>query len=123
MLAKVLIANRGAIACRIVRTLDRLGVASVAVYSEADRHARHVALAGEAVCVGPPPVAQSYLDVERIVAACRATNADAVHPGYGFLSENAAFAERLAADKIRFIGPRPEHIRAFGSKHAAREAA
>ena len=92
MFQKVLIANRGAIACRILRTLDRMGVASVAVYSEADRHARHVALAREAICVGPPPVAESYLGVERIVAACLETGADAVHPGYGFVSENAEFA-------------------------------
>jgi len=123
MFRKVLIANRGAIACRIQRTLDRMGVASVAVYSEADRHARHVRQASEAVCVGPPPVAESYLDVERIVAACLATGAEAVHPGYGFLSENAGFAERLAASGIRFIGPRPEHLRVFGLKHTAREAA
>jgi len=123
MFRKILIANRGAIACRILRTLDRLGIASVAIYSEADRHARHVALAGEAICVGPPPVAQSYLDIERIVAACRVSGAEAVHPGYGFLSENAGFAERLAEAGVRFIGPRPEHMRVFGLKHTARQAA
>jgi len=123
MFRKVLIANRGAIACRIQRTLERMGIASVAVYSEADRHALHVRRASEAVCVGPPPVAESYLDVERIVGACLATGAEAVHPGYGFLSENAGFAERLAAAGIRFIGPRPEHMRVFGLKHTAREAA
>ena len=123
MFRRVLIANRGEIACRIQRTLARMGIESVAVYSEADRHARHVRQASQAVCVGPPPVAQSYLDVDRIVAACVETGADAVHPGYGFLSENAAFAERLAAAGIRFIGPRPEHMRVFGLKHTAREAA
>ena len=123
MFRRVLIANRGAIACRIQRTLARMGIESVAVYSEADRHARHVRQASQAVCVGPPPVAQSYLDVDRIVAACVETGAEAVHPGYGFLSENAAFAERLAAAGIRFIGPRPEHMRVFGLKHTAREAA
>ena len=123
MFSTVLVANRGAIACRIFRTLKRMGVRCAAVYSEADRHARHVTMADAAVAIGPPPVAQSYLDVDRIVAACRATGAEAVHPGYGFLSENAAFAERLAAEGIRFIGPRPEHLREFGLKHTAREAA
>ena len=94
MFKKVLIANRGAIACRIIRTLDKMGIASVAVYSEADRHSRHVALATEAVLIGPPPAAQSYLNVERILEAARATGAEAIHPGYGFLSENPDFARR-----------------------------
>src|SRR5262245_5645675 len=93
MFRKVLIANRGAIACRIIRTLDRMGIQSVAVYSEADRHSLHVARAGEAVCVGPAPAAQSYLDAERILKAAKETGADAIHPGYGFLSENPDFAE------------------------------
>jgi urea carboxylase len=123
MFATVLVANRGAIACRIFRTLKTMGVRCAAVYSEADRHARHVAMADVAVPIGPAPVAQSYLDIDRIVAACRATGAEAVHPGYGFLSEDAGFAERLAAAGIRFIGPRPEHLRAFGRKHTARAAA
>ncbi|MFN8640210.1 MAG: urea carboxylase [Candidatus Binatia bacterium] len=123
MFSTVLVANRGAIACRVFRTLKRMGIRCAAVYSDADRHARHVAMADVAVPIGPPPAAQSYLDVERIVAACRASGAEAVHPGYGFLSENAAFAERLAAEGIRFIGPRPEHLREFGLKHTARAAA
>jgi urea carboxylase len=123
MFKKVLIANRGAIACRVIRTLDRMGVESVAVYSEADRHSLHVAQASEAVCVGPPPAAQSYLDAARILRAAKETGADAIHPGYGFLSENPDFAEACAAAGIAFIGPRPEHMRAFGLKHRAREIA
>src|SRR5580704_17971807 len=103
MFRKVLIANRGVIACRIIRTLDRMGIASVAVYSEADRHALHVAQAGEAVRIGDGPVAESYLSAERILAAARATGAWAIHPGYGFLSENADFAEACAAAGIVFI--------------------
>jgi urea carboxylase len=123
MFRKVLIANRGAIACRIIRTLDRMGIASVAVYSEADRHSLHVSLATEAVCVGPAPAAQSYLDAGRILEAARQTGAEAIHPGYGFLSENPDFAEACAEAGIVFIGPRPEHMRAFGLKHRARELA
>lgn len=123
MFKKVLIANRGAIACRIIRALDNMGIASVAVYSDADRHSRHVALAGEAVRIGPAPVAQSYLNVDAILAAARETGADGIHPGYGFLSENPAFAEACEAAGIRFIGPRPDNMRAFGLKHTARELA
>jgi urea carboxylase len=123
MFSKVLIANRGAIATRIIRTLDRLGVASVAVYSEADRHAAHVAAAGEAVAIGPAPAAQSYLRAEAILEAARKTGAEAIHPGYGFLSESPDFAEACEAQGIRFIGPRPQHMRAFGLKHQARELA
>ena len=123
MFDKVLVANRGAIACRIFRTLKRMGVGTVAVYSEADRHSRHRLIADQAVCVGPAQVAQSYLNIDAIIEACRSTGAQAVHPGYGFLSENAEFARRLAAEGIRFIGPRPEHMRVFGLKHTAREAA
>jgi urea carboxylase len=123
MFRKVLIANRGAIACRIIRTLDRMGVASVAVYSEADRHSLHVSRATEAVCIGPAPAAQSYLNAEAILDAARRTGAEAIHPGYGFLSENPDFAEACAAAGIAFIGPRPEHMRAFGLKHRARELA
>ncbi|KQO93883.1 urea carboxylase [Methylobacterium sp. Leaf92] len=123
MFAKVLVANRGEIAARVVRTLRRMGIASVAVYSDADRFTPGVLAADEAVRLGPGPAAQSYLDVEAVIAACKATGAEAVHPGYGFLSENVGFAERLAAEGIRFIGPRPEHLRAFGLKHTSRELA
>ena len=123
MVRKALIANRGAIACRIIRTLDRMGIASVAVYSEADRHSMHVAQAGEAVAIGPSPAAQSYLNVSAILAAAKATGAEAIHPGYGFLSENPDFAEACAAAGVVFIGPRPEQMRAFGLKHRARELA
>lgn len=123
MFKKVLIANRGAIACRIIRTLSRMGVQSVAVYSEADRHSMHVAQASEAVAIGPSPAAQSYLRFEAILEAAKATGAEAIHPGYGFLSENPDFAEACAAAGIRFIGPSPEQMRAFGLKHKARELA
>jgi urea carboxylase len=120
---KVLIANRGEIACRVIRTLKRLGIASVAVYSEADRHAMHVMLADEAVCIGPALAAQSYLNSAAILEAARACGADAVHPGYGFLSENAAFAQACDDAGIRFIGPTPGQMREFGLKHTARELA
>lgn len=123
MFKKVLIANRGAIACRIIRTLDRMGIASVAVYSEADRHSRHVSMATEAVCIGPAAAAQSYLDGDRILDAARATGAEAIHPGYGFLSENPEFAEACNEAGIVFIGPTPVQMRAFGLKHKARELA
>ncbi|MBL8214313.1 MAG: urea carboxylase, partial [Bryobacterales bacterium] len=123
MFRKVLIANRGAIACRILRTLKKMGIAGVAVYSEADRHSLHVAQADEAVAIGPAPAAQSYLDIEKILDAARRTGAEAIHPGYGFLSENAGFAERCEAAGIAFIGPMPEQMRAFGLKHTARELA
>ena len=123
MFRKVLVANRGEIAGRIIRTLRRMGVASVAVYSDADRFSPPVLLADEAVRIGPAPAAESYLNTPAIIDACRRTGAEAVHPGYGFLSERAEFAEALEAAGIRFIGPRPEHLRAFGLKHAARELA
>ncbi|WP_417308560.1 urea carboxylase [Devosia sp.] len=123
MFSKVLVANRGEIAVRIIRTLKQMGIASVAVYSDADRATPAVTLADEAVRLGPAPATESYLDIDAVVAACRATGADAVHPGYGFLSENIGFAQRLAAEGITFIGPRPEHIEAFGLKHRAREIA
>jgi len=119
----VLIANRGAIACRIIRTLRALGLRSVAVYSEADVDSAHVAQADVAVCIGPAPAAQSYLDAERILAAARETGAGAIHPGYGFLSENAGFAEACEAAGIAFIGPTPAQMRAFGLKHTARALA
>ena len=123
MFDKVLIANRGAIACRIIRTLHKLGVKSVAVHSEADRHSLHVRLADEAIEIGPAPAAQSYLRADRILEAAQATGAQAIHPGYGFLSENPGFAEDCAAAGIAFIGPSPEQMRAFGLKHTARDLA
>ncbi|HTX34637.1 MAG TPA: 5-oxoprolinase/urea amidolyase family protein, partial [Bryobacteraceae bacterium] len=123
MFRKVLIANRGAIACRILRTLRRLGIAPVAVYSEADRHSLHVQHAAETVLLGPAPAAESYLAIPAILAAARQTGADAIHPGYGFLSENAAFAEACAENGIVFIGPTPAQMRDFGLKHTARRIA
>jgi urea carboxylase len=123
MFRKILIANRGEIACRIIRTLDRLAIASVAVYSEADAHSLHVSAAGEAVCIGPAAVADSYLRADRILEVAKATGAEAIHPGYGFLSENPDFAAACAAVGIVFIGPTPEQMRAFGLKHRARELA
>jgi urea carboxylase len=123
MFTKVLIANRGAIACRIIRTLNAMGIGSVAVFSDADAGSLHVSHAGEAVRIGPAPAAQSYLDVDAILAAAKATGAQAIHPGYGFLSENVAFAEACEANGISFIGPTPDNIRAFGLKHSARDLA
>ncbi|MGQ0566866.1 MAG: urea carboxylase [Gemmobacter sp.] len=123
MFQRVLIANRGEIAVRIIATLRRMGVGSVAVWSDADRFAPHVGLADAGVRLGPAAASDSYLNVDAVIAAARATGADSVHPGYGFLSENAAFAERLAAEGIAFVGPRPEHLRAFGLKHTARDLA
>ena len=120
MFEKILIANRGEIACRVIKTARRLGVATVAVYSEADANARHVRLADEAVLIGPPPARESYLRGDKILDAARATGAQAVHPGYGFLSENEDFAEACAAAGIVFIGPPPAAIRAMGSKSAAK---
>lgn len=123
MFSKVLIANRGEIAVRVIKTLKRMGIASVAVYSDADRFTKAVALGDEAVRLGPAPAAESYLDVDAVIAACKATGAEAVHPGYGFLSENIGFAQRLAEAGITFIGPTPANIEAFGLKHTARELA
>jgi 3-methylcrotonyl-CoA carboxylase alpha subunit len=117
---KILIANRGEIACRVIKTARRLGIATVAVYSEADANARHVRLADEAVLIGPPAARQSYLVAQKILDAAKATGAQAVHPGYGFLSENDAFAEACAAAGIVFIGPPASAIRAMGSKSAAK---
>lgn len=123
MLTKVLIANRGEIACRIIRTLKRLGISSVAVYSEADRNAPHVTLADEAFLLGPSPVSESYLNSERILEIARETGTDGIHPGYGLLSENANFAEKCESLGIAWIGPTAEQIRAFGLKHTARQIA
>src|SRR3954451_9217780 len=116
MFRKILIANRGEIACRVIRTARRMGIATVAVYSEADAEALHVREADEAVPIGPPPASESYLPIDRIVEACRSTGAEAVHPGYGFLSERAEFAAALADAGIVFIGPPPEAIAAMGDK-------
>ena len=113
---KILIANRGEIACRVIRTAQRMGIATVAVYSDADAEALHVRMADQSVPIGPAAAAESYLKIERIVEACRATGAEAVHPGYGFLSENAGFARALAAAGVTFIGPGPEAIAAMGDK-------
>ncbi|MEM1266877.1 MAG: acetyl/propionyl/methylcrotonyl-CoA carboxylase subunit alpha [Pseudomonadota bacterium] len=123
MFKKILIANRGEIACRVIKTARRMGIGTVAVYSEADRNALHVSMADEAVAIGPPPAAESYLLIDRIVAACRETGAEAVHPGYGFLSERAAFPEALAAEGIAFIGPPPTAIEAMGDKITSKKLA
>ena len=123
MFNKVLIANRGAIACRIIRTLKRMGIQSVAVYSEADARSLHVQMADEAVCIGAAAAAESYLRSERILEVALSTGAQAIHPGYGFLSENAVFAEQCAEAGVVFIGPTPDQMRRFGLKHTAREIA
>jgi urea carboxylase len=123
MFSKVLIANRGTIACRVIRTLRRLGVKSVAVYSDADAHSLHVQQADESVRLGPAPAALSYLDADKIIAAAKATGAQAIHPGYGFLSENPAFSDACAAAGLVFIGPTGDQMRMFGLKHAARAIA
>ncbi len=123
MFDKVLIANRGEIALRIQRACKELGIATVAVHSTADADAMHVRLADESVCIGPPPASESYLNIPRLLAACEITGADAIHPGYGFLSENAKFAEMLEEHGITFIGPTSEHIRIMGDKIEAKETA
>ena len=123
MFMKILIANRGEIACRVIKTAKKMGIATVAVYSEADKDARHVELADEAVLLGPAPSRESYLVGDKIVAACKATGAEAVHPGYGFLSENAAFAKRLEEEGIVFIGPKHASIAAMGDKIASKKLA
>jgi propionyl-CoA carboxylase alpha subunit len=123
MFKRILIANRGEIACRVIRTAKRMGIATVALYSDADEDALHVAMADQAVLIGPPPAVQSYLSIQAIIAACRQTGAEAVHPGYGFLSERVEFALALKAAGIVFIGPNPQAIAAMGDKIAAKQAA
>ena len=123
MFNKVLIANRGEIACRIIRTLRRMGIPSVAVHSDADRHALHVLQADESIRLGAAPVAESYLRQDALIAAARDCGAEAIHPGYGFLSESAAFAEACESAGLVFIGPTPDQMRDFGLKHKAREIA
>ena len=122
MFKKILIANRGEIALRIQRACREMGIKSVMVYSEADREAKYVKLAEEAVCIGPPPSGQSYLNMPAIIAAAEVTDAEAIHPGYGFLSENADFAERVEKSGFTFIGPTPESIRLMGDKVSAKQA-
>src|SRR5919204_899946 len=121
MFKKILIANRGEIALRVICACQELGIKTVAVYSEADRHSLHVRFADEAICIGPAKSARSYLDIPSVISAAEITNADAVHPGYGFLSENADFAEVCEAVGLKFIGPGPGVIRTMGLKQRARQ--
>src|SRR5512133_1767362 len=123
MFDKILIANRGEIALRVLRACKELGIPSVAVHSTADADAMHVRLADESVCIGPPPARESYLNIPALLSACEITGSDAVHPGYGFLSENARFAEILESHNIHFIGPKAEHIRIMGDKIEAKRTA
>lgn len=123
MITKILIANRGEIACRVIKTAKKMGISTVAVYSEADKDALHVEMADEAVCIGPAPSAESYLVIDNILKAIRDTGADAVHPGYGFLSENSKFAEALEKEGVTFIGPKPLAINAMGDKIESKKLA
>src|SRR6187549_695384 len=123
MFKRILIANRGEIACRIIKTARKLGIETVAVYSEADHDALHVAMADSAIAIGPPPASESYLVIEKIVAACKQSGAEAVHPGYGFLSEREAFPKALSAAGVVFIGPNPKAIAAMGDKIESKKAA
>src|SRR3712207_7356147 len=119
MFRKVLIANRGEIALRVHRACQEMGIRTVAVHSTADAAAMHVRLADESVCIGPPAARDSYLNIPALIAACEITGADAIHPGYGFLSENARFAEVLEHHRITFIGPKAEHIRIRSEEHTS----
>ena len=123
MFKKILIANRGEIACRVIKTARRMGIQTVAVYSEADKDAMHVTMADESVCIGPPPSKESYLVMDKIIAACKQTGAEAVHPGYGFLSENASFSRRLEEEGIIFIGPKHYSVEQMGDKIASKKLA
>ena len=120
MFQKILVANRGEIALRVICACKELGISTVAVYSEADRNSLHVRFADEAVCIGPPRSSESYLNIPQVISAAEITNVDAIHPGYGFLSENANFAKVCEASEITFIGPRPEIIEMMGEKDRAR---
>jgi acetyl-CoA carboxylase, biotin carboxylase subunit len=122
MFKKILIANRGEIALRIIRTCKEMGIKTVAVYSTADKESLHVRFADEAVCIGPAPSAQSYLKISNIIAAAEITNADAIHPGYGFLSENAKFSQVCKDHGIKFIGATPEQINGMGDKSNAKDS-
>src|SRR6187455_3480643 len=122
-ITKLLIANRGEIALRIHRACHEMGITTVAVHSTADTDAMHVRLADETVCIGPPPAGESYLNIANIISAAEVTHADAIHPGYGFLSENARFAEIVESHNIIWIGPKPEHIRIMGDKIEAKRTA
>src|ERR1043165_5117758 len=123
MFKRILIANRGEIACRIIKTARKMGIQTVAVYSEADKDALHVEMADTAIAIGPPPAAESYLVIEKIGAACKESKAEAVHPGYGFLSEREAFPKALEKAGIVFIGPNPKAIAAMGDKIESKKAA
>src|ERR671924_1584508 len=123
MFKKVLIANRGEIALRVIRACRELGIQTVAVYSEADRESLHVRFADDDVCIGPPPGRQSYLNIPNLIAAAEITGADAIHPGYGFLAENAEFADIVRTSNITFVGPTGDQIRQMGDKAAARKLA
>src|ERR1700732_4515192 len=122
MFQKILVANRGEIALRVICACKELGISTVAVYSEADRNSLHVRFADEAVCIGPARSSESYLNIPHVISAAEITNVDAIHPGYGFLSENANFAEVCEASHITFIGPTPDLLRMMGEKDQAKEA-
>ena len=122
MFDKILIANRGEIACRVIKSAQKMGIKTVAVYSDADKNSVHVDMADEAVCIGPPPAAQSYLLADKIIKACKETGAQAVHPGYGFLSENVTFYNALKEQDIAFIGPGELAIASMGDKMASKNS-
>lgn len=121
MFNKILVANRGEIALRVIRAAREMGISSVAVHSTADADAMHVRMADESVCIGPPPGSESYLSIPAIIAACEVTGAQAIHPGYGFLSENASFVQIVEDHDLNFIGPTAEHIRIMGDKITAKD--